>query len=118
LGCLILVLADLVLAWAVTPAGVFVGAALWGLHMGLTEGIFLAMVANAAPSPLRGTAFGVFNLLRGVVLLGASVIAGCLWAEVGPVATFLAGASLAATSLVLLCLAPLARETQGKVGRR
>jgi len=109
-GCAVLVVSDLVLAWAVTSAVVFVGAALWGLHMGLTEGILVAMVANSTPSNLRGTAFGVFNLLRGVVLLGASVIAGLLWDQMGPGATFLAAAMLAATSLVLMRLAPLARK--------
>jgi hypothetical protein len=73
-----------------------VGAASWGVHMGCTEGVFAAMVADAAPATLRGTAFGVFNLLRGVLLLAASVIAGLLWDQAGATAMFQAGAILAA----------------------
>lgn len=103
-GCAILLLANLVLGGAQTPLVTLVGAALWGLHMGFTEGVMAAMVADSAPSHLRGTAFGVFNLLRGLLLLAASVIAGALWDQVGAHATFLAGASFAGISLVLLWL--------------
>jgi len=77
-----------VLALASNPVLLIVGALLWGLHMGFTEGVFAAMVANSAPKDLRGSAFGIFNLLRGLVLLAASVIAGLLWDQVGPQATF------------------------------
>ncbi|HEX9773141.1 MAG TPA: MFS transporter [Steroidobacteraceae bacterium] len=103
-GCAILVVANFVLAWAHSALAVLAGAALWGLHMGFTEGIFAAMVADSAPAHLRGTAFGIFNLLRGILLLAASVIAGVLWDQVGPGATFLAAAALAAASLVLMLL--------------
>jgi MFS family permease len=102
IGCLILVVANLVLAWASNPTVALAGVVLWGLHMGFTEGVFAAMVAAAAPDRLRGTAFGVFNLLRGVLLLIASVIAGLLWDLVGAAATFHAAAALAAISLVLM----------------
>jgi MFS family permease len=102
-GCVLLILANLLLAHsAPTPLVVLIGAAIWGLHMGFTEGVFAAMVADSAPSSLRGTAFGVFNLLRGILLLIASVLAGLLWEEVSPSATFLAGAVLAAASLLLV----------------
>jgi len=101
-GAGVLVVSNLILAGAKTPALTLVGTALWGLHMGLTEGIFAAMVADSAPSELRGTAFGVFNFLRGVLLLLASVLAGLLWDRVGPSATFLAAAVLATLSMVLL----------------
>ena len=70
------------------------GAALWGLHMGLTQGLLAALVAAAAPADLRGTAFGVFNLVCGVALLVASALAGWLWQYVGPAATFYAGAGV------------------------
>jgi hypothetical protein len=66
------------------------------------------MVADAAPTSLRGTAFGVFNLLRGVLLMVASIIAGLLWERVSPAATFLAGAALAASSLLLAKLVSFA----------
>jgi len=102
LGCAILVSANGVLAWAKTPVVALAGAALWGLHMGFTETVLAAMVADSAPSQLRGTAFGVFNLLRGVLLLAASVIAGVLWEHAGARATFLVAGGLAAMSLALL----------------
>jgi MFS family permease len=107
-GCVILIVSNLILASAETTAVVLVGTALWGLHMGFTEGVFSAMVADAAPATLRGTAFGVFNLLRGVLLMVASIIAGLLWEHVSPAATFLAGAALAGSSLLLAKLVSLA----------
>ena len=90
-----LVLADLVLARSQSVSGVLIGVALWGLHMGLTQGIFAALVADAAPERLRGTAFGLFNLASGVMLLGASILAGELWTLLGAGATFYAGAAFA-----------------------
>lgn len=99
-GMAVLILADLVLAWATTPVRVVLGALLWGVHMGLTQGLLAAMVADAAPASHRGTAFGVFNLACGVATLVASVLAGWLWDLHGPEATFLAGAAFAALSLL------------------
>jgi len=101
-GCVILIAANLVLGAARSPGVALAGAALWGLHMGFTEGVLAAMVADAAPDRLRGTAFGVFNLLRGVLLLLASVIAGVLWDRLGPATTFQAAAVFAALSLALM----------------
>ena len=99
-GLAALVLADLVLARSNSVSGVLMGVALWGLHMGLTQGIFSALVADAAPPRLRGTAFGVFNLASGVVLLGASVLAGELWTLKGAQATFYAGAVFAVVAAI------------------
>jgi MFS family permease len=96
LGLAMLILADLVLALARAPWQVFAGAALWGLHMGLTQGLLSKLVADSAPAELRGSAFGIFNLVSGVALLIASVVAGSLWELVGPSATFIAGAVFAA----------------------
>lgn len=101
----VLVLSDLVLAMAADPFMVFVGAGLWGLHMGMTQGLLSAMVADGAPAGRRGTAFGVFNLVTGLAVLLASVLAGGLWSVVGPAATFLAGAAFSATALLGLLLA-------------
>lgn len=103
-GCAILAVANGVLAFAANPVLLIVGALLWGLHMGFTEGIFAAMVANSAPKDLRGSAFGIFNLLRGLVLLAASVIAGLLWDQVGPQATFGFASVLALLTVVALWL--------------
>jgi MFS family permease len=80
------------------------GALLWGLHMGFTEGVFAAMVANSAPKDLRGSAFGIFNMLRGLVLLAASVIAGLLWDRVGSQATFGFASALAVLTVVAMGL--------------
>ena len=100
LGLALLVAADLVLAAAVTPAMVIAGSILWGAHMALTQGLLSKLVADNAPVHLRGTAFGVFNLVSGIALLLASVIAGALWSGFGAPATFLAGAAFAAATAV------------------
>ncbi|MCW5747135.1 MAG: MFS transporter [Alphaproteobacteria bacterium] len=99
-GLALLVGADLVLALASGVPGVMIGVALWGLHMGLTQGLLSALVADRAPAELRGTAFGVYNLLTGLALLAASIIAGAVWAWIGPQATFLMGAAFTAVSLL------------------
>jgi MFS family permease len=91
-GILLLAGSDLLLALATTPAHVFIGTAFWGLHMGLSQGLLSKLVADTAPTRLRGTGFGIFNLVGGGALLMASVIAGVLWSALGPSATFLAGA--------------------------
>ena len=96
----VLVLADLVLGLGSGLVTVFAGVALWGLHMGLTQGLLSAMVADAAPPGLRGTAFGIFNLATGIVLLVANAAAGAIWAVYGPQATFLAGAGVAMAAFV------------------
>lgn len=104
LGLAVLVAADLVLAAAASPLPAFIGAAFWGVHMGLTQGLFAKMVADAAPDALRGTAFGIFNLLTGGGLLLASVLAGALWSAFGARAAFLAGAGFALLALLGLLL--------------
>jgi MFS family permease len=99
-GFALLVVADLVLAFGTSIAAVGIGVALWGLHMGLTQGLLAALVADAAPTELRGTAFGMFNLITGVATLVASVVAGVLWDVTGPSGTFLAGAIFTALALL------------------
>ncbi len=102
LGLLMLMLADALLAVAQGPLLVCAGTVVWGVYMGLTQGLLSKLVADAAPAALRGTAFGVFNLVTGVSLLLASVLAGALWSSFGASATFLTGAALA--GLVVLGL--------------
>jgi len=101
-GFALLVLADLALAIGGNVTVVIVGVVLWGLHMGLTQGLLSALVADAAPEELRGTAFGMFNLVSGVAMLIASVVAGALWDIAGPTGTFLAGAAFTAVALAAL----------------
>ena len=102
IGMLVLVLADVVLAMSRSAATLFAGVALWGLHMGLTQGILASMIADVAPADHRGTAFGVFNLVSGLALLAASVLAGALWDLHGPAWTFWTWAGCALLTLLLI----------------
>lgn len=99
-GFLVLVLADLTLAFGFNILAITIGAALWGLHMGMTQGLLASLVADTAPADLRGTAFGMFNLVSGVATLLASIVAGALWDVAGPTATFVAGAIFASIALI------------------
>lgn len=106
-GLAALIVSDLLLARAHGLAMLFAGIALWGAHMGLTQGLLSTLVADAAPATLRGTAFGVFHLVSGVTLLAASVLAGWLWSVFGAPAAFYAGAAFTAIALAgFLALAP------------
>jgi MFS family permease len=98
-GILLLIAADLALALLPSIGGIALGVILWGLHMGLTQGLLATLVADTSPAELRGTAYGFFNLSGGLAMLTASVIAGVLWDIAGPQGTFLAGAGLAITAL-------------------
>lgn len=111
-GFALLILADLALAVSGSLAVVMAGVAMWGLHMGLTQGVLSALVADTAPEELRGTSFGVFNLVSGIATLAASIIAGALWEVVGPSSTFLAGAAFTTIALAAL---PFVRWKAGKV---
>ena len=101
IGIAFLIAGDIVLALATNLVALGAGIVLWGLHMGFTQGLLSAMVAQSAPAALRGTAFGVFNLASGIAMLAASALAGALWQFVGPVATFATGAVLAAASIAI-----------------
>lgn len=100
IGLALLIAADIMLAMASEAIAVLAGAALWGLHMAFTQGLLSKLVADRVPAHLRGTGFGIFNLVSGGALLLASVIAGALWSTLGPAATFLAGASFAALAAI------------------
>lgn len=106
LGLVVLMVADLVLAvddhWSVILAGVV----LWGVHMGITQGLLARMVADTAPADLRGTAYGFFNLVSGIAMLFASVIAGFLWDQWGAAVTFYAGAGFCVVALIGLAWGP------------
>jgi len=103
-GLSMLLTADFVLAAAASPLFALVGAALWGMHMGLTQGLFAKLVADTAPAELRGTGFGIFNLASGGALLLASLVAGALWTAFGAPATFLTGAAFALVALLGLAI--------------
>jgi MFS family permease len=100
----VLIGSDVVLALATGVWQLMAGVVLWGLHMGLTQGLLAALVTDTTPSPLRGTAFGVFNLASGIAMLIASFLAGWLWDQYGPQATFYAGAAFTALALIGLLI--------------
>ncbi len=104
LGFVALILAELVLASASGYAVAMAGVVLWGVHLGLTQGLLSTLVADSAPAHLRGTAFGIFNLVNGVALLFASLVAGVVWQTLGASMAFYAGAAFAGTALLLLLI--------------
>jgi len=105
-GLLMLIGADTLLAYSNSGAVFWTGVALWGLHMAMTQGLLAAMVADTAPTDLRGTGYGFFNLLSGVAMLIASGLAGWLWQRWGATFTFAAGIGFATLALLLLMLQP------------
>jgi MFS family permease len=105
-GMLMLALADVVLASATTPAVVLIGVAIWGVHMGASQGVLAALITDVTAPEHRGTAFGVFGLISGIAVLLASVLAGVLWEQVSPAATFRVGAGLAIAAITSLLLLP------------
>ncbi|MFL9914734.1 MFS transporter [Paraburkholderia fungorum] len=113
-GLVVLIASDVVLAHGTHWSIMLVGVGLWGLHMGMTQGLMATMVAHTAPAQLRGTAFGFFNLLSGVVTLVSSVIAGALWDRLGAAATFYAGVAFCVLTIALLLSG---RTAQPGVGR-
>lgn len=114
-GLVILIVADLLLAFAGSFTVVLAGAALWGLHMAFTQGLLSKLVADTAPTELVGSAFGVFNLITGLALLLASVIAGALWSASGPLATFLTGAGFATVAFIGLLAGGRDRDGQSRL---
>ena len=101
-GLAVLIVADLALAWSNHWAWVWAGISLWGLHMGITQGLLATMVADTAPADLRGTAYGFFNLVSGLAMLLASALAGLLWDSFGATFTFLAGAGFSTMALIAI----------------
>jgi MFS family permease len=104
IGLVLLIAADALLALSNSGVTFWAGVALWGLHMAMTQGLLAAMVADTAPPDLRGTAYGVFNLVCGVAMLVASALAGLLWDQLGAASTFLAGGLFAVLALLGLGL--------------
>ena len=104
LGLIVLIAADVVLGFSSHWGVVIAGVALWGVHMGITQGLLATMVADTAPADLRGTAYGMFNLVSGLAMLVASVLAGGIWDKLGAAATFHAGGVFCVLALGLLAL--------------
>ncbi len=106
IGLIVLIGADLVLAWSQSWVTTLVGVGIWGLHLGITQGLLATMLAAVAPESLRGTAFGVFGLLSGVAMLISSALAGLVWDAAGAAVTFLLGAGFSAVALAALVSGP------------
>jgi MFS family permease len=103
-GLVFLIAAYAVLAYANTITPLMIGVLLWGLHMGFTQGILATLITDTAPASLRGTAFGIFNLITGGVVLAGNVVAGVLWDVYGAATTFLTGAGLSVVAILGLSL--------------
>jgi MFS family permease len=116
-GIVFLVVADVILAIGATVPLMLLGVVFWGLHMGFTQGLLSALVADTAPAELRGTAFGIFNLAAGLAMLAASVIAGALWDSYGPAMTFFAGAAFTALALLGFAIMSLNGKNKWRAGR-
>ena len=117
LGLLVLIAADLVLAHSKHWSMVLIGVTLWGLHMGMTQGLLATMVADTAPADLRGTAYGFFNLLSGIAMLIASVVAGVLWDQFGADFTFYTGAAFCTLVLLVIALSPRSESNRTGASR-
>ena len=109
LGLAVLIGADAALAFSNHWTWVWAGITLWGLHMGITQGLLATMVADTAPADLRGTAYGFFNLVGGLAMLVASVLAGLLWDQLGASYTFIAGATFSALALAAIAIGKIRR---------
>lgn len=109
-GLLVLIAADITLAMSHHWSTLLIGVGLWGIHMGMTQGLLAAMIAHTAPAELRGTAFGMFNLISGIALLVASTGAGILWETMGAASTFYAGAVICAIVLAGMRFTPAAYQ--------
>lgn len=116
LGLVLLIAADLVLAASDHWPAVLVGVGLWGVHMGMTQGLLATMVADVSPTDLRGTAYGFFNLVSGMAMLIASIVAGLLWDRFGAPLTFYAGSAFCAIALVGLAWKPAVLSAKGEAG--
>jgi len=110
-GIAVLIAADLVLASSPHWGAVLAGVVLWGIHLGMSQGLLATMVTHTAPADLRGTAFGFFNLISGLSMLAASVVAGFLWDRQGPSLTFIVGAAFSAVALAGLLALPDSRDS-------
>jgi MFS family permease len=111
-GLLVLIAADLVLAASTHWSAIMLGVGLWGLHMGMTQGLLTAMVADTAPSDLRGTAYGFFSLAAGCAMLVASTLAGLLWDGFGASVTFYVGAIFCVVAILGLSIAPVSHRAR------
>lgn len=101
-GLIILILADFTLANAKSYILVLIGTAIWGIHMGFTQGVLATLIADYSPKEYNGTAFGIFNFVSGISMLIASIIAGVVWQEFGSYMTFYAGGIFGLISLVMV----------------
>ena len=104
-GLAVLIVADVVLAYSNHWVWVSAGIVLWGLHMGMTQGLLATMVADTAPEDLRGSAYGFFNLVSGIALLVASTVAGLVWDRLGASYTFIAGILFCVAALIMIGVA-------------
>lgn len=108
-----LILADLLLAFAPNIYIMFLGVAVWGIQMGISQSIFLTLVDHIVPQDLRGTAFGFFYLISALALIVAGTAAGNIAQHFGNVGTaFLASSGVGLFALILLRAVPKPQQIQ------
>jgi MFS family permease len=115
-----LVYALIYLGFGVAQTGWQVWAlyAVYGIYYGLAYGTSSALIADLVPPELRGTAFGTYNAVIGLLAFPASAIAGILWQGLGtwnglgPSAPFLFGAALGLIASVMMVLWKPAQKAQ------
>jgi MFS family permease len=78
LGCFLMICAHLCLAFNINHYVLFTGVALWGAQVAITQSILVAMISDVTPQYIRGTAFGIFYVISGIVVVIATNIANYL----------------------------------------
>jgi MFS family permease len=91
-------------ALAYSDAQIWFLFALYGLHLGMTQGLLLSLVEKSVPSVRRGTALSLYNLVIGVTLLLGNILAGFCWQALGSGFTFAVGAFFAFLATLVLLL--------------
>lgn len=108
-GFIMVVLSGFFFAFATNAMEIIVGAALWGFHIGITQSLLMTKVAETTIFTIRGTAFGIYYALMGIMLFLSNVLMGYISHHVNFSAAFLASSAIAAFAL---CFLPLMKSSE------
>lgn len=109
IGMVFFIAANIILALATNGFFVVSGFILVGVHMGITQGLLRALIAESTPAHLRGTAYALFYLVSGIAVLAGNGAAGFCADSYGLFSVFIFGGSFTCISF-LLCSALLLRR--------
>ncbi len=101
-GCLCLVIADLLLALAPNLTIALIGVGVWGIQVGITQSMFLALIADYVPSDLRGTSFGLFYLFSAGSIMLAGIFGGMIADRFSISVMYIASGCIASLSIGIL----------------